>query len=493
MKLLPWLSFLCFCAFSGIAFAQTFQNPVRLSAPDPWAVHHKGYYYLTYTAHSHIEVVRAESLSEIRDAKAIVVFRSDDGNIGHNIWAPELHRLKGPNGVKWYLYYSAGPDPLPTNQRNHVLESIGDDPLGPYKYKSRIFDPAHDVYAIDAHVLKKPNGTLYFLYSTNDTSSIRIAPMKNPWTLAGSGVEISTPKYPWEKIEGNTNEGPEVLHRNGKYWLIHSGNSCHSGDYALGMLYADENSNLLDPKSWTKHPTPIFSKNEKDGVFGPGHNGFFRTPSGEDWIVYHAVTNPEGECNQTRSARAQRFTWNSDGSPNFGLPHGLEKPLRIPTSDPIVRYEPVVPTSELVSQPWKYSFKVLDPNWFEVSFDDSKWLTGKGGFGSLGTPGSSIRTLWQSPSNEIWLRKEFDISHVSRDEIKNLVLRIHHDEEVNMYVNGVLAASLEGYSTKYFFEPIFEQALNALTPSGRNVVAVYCKQTVGGQYIDVGLYLRTSR
>ncbi len=330
------LSLLSFAILTYLfTLGQTFQNPVRNSAADPFMTYYKGFYYLTYTTVGHMGIVKAASVADLKSAPETRIFSSGDGNIGQNVWAPELHRLKGPNGYRWYFYYSAGASPCCNNQRNHVLESAGEDPMGPYTYKARIFDPTNDIYAIDANILEKPDGSLYFLYTTNGTGSMRIAPMSNPWTISGAGVEITTPEDPWETISGNTNEGPEVIHRNGKYWVVHSGNNCGSPDYSLGMVYIDENADLLNPNNWIEHRTAIFRRNDAANVYGPGHHGFFKSPScDEDWFIYHAVGNPAGACDGSRSARIQKITWNADGSPNLGVPLSLNTPIEYPAGDP---------------------------------------------------------------------------------------------------------------------------------------------------------------
>jgi len=72
----------------------------------------------------------------------------------------------------------------------------------------------------------------------------------------------------------------------------------------------------MSPKSWIKTPRPVFQHTDK--VFGPGHCSFVKSPDGkEDWIVYHALV-ASGE--KRRDIRIQPFTWNADGSPNFGKP-----------------------------------------------------------------------------------------------------------------------------------------------------------------------------
>ncbi|WP_433077014.1 family 43 glycosylhydrolase [Dactylosporangium sp. CA-052675] len=65
-----------------------------------------------------------------------------------------------------------------------------------------------------------------------------------------------------------------------------------------------------------------------------GHNGFFKSPDGtEDWMVYHANTSASGGCDMNRSTRAQKITWNSDGTPNLGVPAALSTPLAVPSGE----------------------------------------------------------------------------------------------------------------------------------------------------------------
>jgi GH43 family beta-xylosidase len=97
-------------------------------------------------------------------------------------------------------------------------------------------------------------------------------------------------------------------------------------------LIAETNADLMNPGSWKQYPKPVFERSDSNGVFGPGHNGFFRSPDGtEDWIIYHAKTN-SFYTYQGRETRAQRFTWNIDGSPNFGEPLALSAVINEPSS-----------------------------------------------------------------------------------------------------------------------------------------------------------------
>jgi hypothetical protein len=141
----------------------------------------------------------------------------------------------------------------------------------------------------------------------------------------------------------------------------------------------------------------------------------------------------------------------------------------------------VVPTSQEKEQTWRYTVEKPADGWFKPGFDDAKWKEGPGGFGTAGTPGAVVRTEWKTP--DIWLRREFTLPEGPVDD---LWLALHHDEDAEIYLNGVLAANVRRFTTGYLEESISAEARAALKP-GKNVLAVHCRQTGGGQYIDVGL------
>lgn len=305
--------------------AGTFTNPIN-SGPDPWMRYHRGNYYLTTTQGDCIRMWKAPTLAGLKTARGVVLWRGDDPSRSQGIWAPEFHFIDG----RWYLYYTAmAATKVDTTHRMHVLESEGDDPLGPYHYKGRLFDSANDFYAIDGSVFQHPgDGAWYFLWAAHPGHRIRIAKMANPWTLDGPSVQLEAGGFGCEEVR----EGPVVLHRNGRLFLTYS--ACDTGkpDYKLGMLIADELADVMDPCSWEQHPEPVFERNDEAGVFGPGHHGFFQSPDGaEDWIVYHAKTSSEYTY-AGRTTRAQKFTWSPDGLPVFGKPLSLDAALAEPSS-----------------------------------------------------------------------------------------------------------------------------------------------------------------
>ena len=91
-----------------------------------------------------------------------------------------------------------------------------------------------------------------------------------------------------------------------------------------------------------------------------------------------------------------------------------------------------------------------------------------------------IGTAWTTPN--IWIRRTFEL----KAKPANPQLQIYHDEDAEVYINGKLAAKVPGYTTGYVTVPISKEAAAALKV-GTNVFAVHCKQTMGGQGIDVGI------
>jgi len=335
------LSTVLLTALSLCAWSQSFTNPLLSSGADPYSFYKDGYYYYTHTTGRNITLWKTKTIQGLKDAEHKVIWTPPaKGPYSKNIWAPEVMFLKG----KWYAYFAADGSQN-VNHRMYVLENPSADPMkGEWTFKGQITDPT-DKWAIDGDVIDY-KGQLYMIWSgwegdANGRQEIYIAKLKNPWTVDGGRVKISSPRFEWEKIgdvnEPNlkhvdVNEGPQFLVHKNKIFIIYSASGCWTDFYALGMLTASGNANLLDPGSWTKSAEPVFKRSVENGVYAPGHNSFFKSPDGkEDWILYHANDKPGQGCGGFRSPRAQRFSWNKDGSPNFGIPVKNGDPLPVPS------------------------------------------------------------------------------------------------------------------------------------------------------------------
>ncbi|MDA1230382.1 MAG: glycoside hydrolase family 2, partial [Planctomycetota bacterium] len=137
----------------------------------------------------------------------------------------------------------------------------------------------------------------------------------------------------------------------------------------------------------------------------------------------------------------------------------------------------LVQAQDIVDE-WRYTLKAPIDGWQAVDFDESSWTEGFGGFGTRNTPGSRVATEWNS--NDIWLRKSFDLKSVPQKP----ALFIHHDEDAQIFINGKELVKFERWTTEYTVVPIEAGAASVLK-AGINVMAVHCHQKTGGQFIDV--------
>jgi GH43 family beta-xylosidase len=327
-------------ALSCRLIGQTFTNPLLPSGPDPYSFYKDGYYYYTSTLGNRIGIWKTKSLANLPAAQFKVIYSPPPGTAcSKELWAPEILFLQG----KWYAYFAAD-DGSNAHHRLYVIELEGNNPMtGNWRMKGKLSDST-DKWAIDGDVFSFRN-QLYLVWSgwlgnENGEQDIFIAKMSNPWTVGSKRVCISRPSFAWEKIGDlvnqspshiNVNEGPQALLHGRYLFIIYSASACWTDSYALGQLRFNGKENLLDSANWTKSPLPVFSQSPEQGVYATGHNSFFTSPNGkENWILYHANSNPGDGCGNKRSPRAQPFTWNKDGTPHFGQPVKAGTPLRLP-------------------------------------------------------------------------------------------------------------------------------------------------------------------
>jgi len=151
----------------------------------------------------------------------------------------------------------------------------------------------------------------------------------------------------------------------------------------------------------------------------------------------------------------------------------------LPVASPIIE---VIATSQKSPASWRYTIHKPAEDWTKPDFDASTWKEGPATFGTAGTPGAVVRTRWST--DDIWLRRSVILPNT---KFSNLRFYADHDEDVEVYVNGVLASSEGGFTSSYVPLEITRQALALLQPGAIVTLAVHCHQTTGGQNIDVGL------
>jgi len=142
----------------------------------------------------------------------------------------------------------------------------------------------------------------------------------------------------------------------------------------------------------------------------------------------------------------------------------------------------VLPTAQTAPATWRYTTQKPADNWTAPDFDASSWAEGLSSFATAGTPGAVRHTEWHT--DDIWLRREVTLPE---GHFANLQFYSAHDEDVEIYVNGVLASTEPGFTSSYVALDIRPKARELLQPGAKVLLAVHCHQTTGGQNIDVGL------
>lgn len=141
----------------------------------------------------------------------------------------------------------------------------------------------------------------------------------------------------------------------------------------------------------------------------------------------------------------------------------------------------IVPAADKKPALWRYTTSAPGKNWMDPQYNASAWKEGRSGFGTTDTPGAIVGTRWQT--GNIWLRREVNLTAA---DCTNAEAWLHHDEDAEVYINGVLAVTAHGYDTSYNAFPLSPAGKAALKP-GKNLIAMHCHQTTGGQYVDLGL------
>lgn len=311
-------------------------SPLILQRADPFIYKHTdGYYYFTASVpkYDRIELRRAKTIEGLAEADTVSAWiKPDTGPYSELIWAPEIHFNVNPQDgtAAWYVYFAAAPSREIKfdlfQHRMYAIRNSNANPLeGEWEFMGQV-DTGIDTFCLDATTFTH-KGVLYYLWAQKDNaitgnSNLYIAPMKTPWQIQGEPIMLSKPEYDWE-IQGFwVNEGPSVVKRNGKIFISYSG-SATDERYAMGILWADENANLLDPTSWTKSEKPVLTSAPEDKVFGPGHNSFTLAQDNETvMLVYHARTYTEIEgdplWNPDRHTFVKPLKWDENGMPIFG-------------------------------------------------------------------------------------------------------------------------------------------------------------------------------
>ena len=281
---------------------------------DPFVYRHTDgtcYFTASVPAYDRIILRAANDLGGLVHAEEKTLWvRHESGPQSIHIWAPEIHYLFGG----WYIYYAAGDKDDIWNIRPYVLHCKGQNPMKDEWEELGMMQAADSdefsfhAFSLDATVFEH-RGEWYMTWSgwqsrrvSTEHQCIYIAKMKNPWTLESDRVLLSKPEFEWERQWINpdgsktaytiyVNESPQFYksRKGDKIFIFYSASGTWTCFYAVGMLMADADSDLLDPDSWTKSTRPVFKQCPENKVYGPGHVSFIPSPDGkEDYLLYDA-------------------------------------------------------------------------------------------------------------------------------------------------------------------------------------------------------------
>ncbi len=254
-------------------------------------------------------------------------------------------------------------------------------------------------------------------------------------------------------------------------------------------------------KSGETFTAPVFSYPHRIGVSVTGGYVYHgdRAPALKGWYIFadyesrriwalrQTDRKPEKVIEIGRApSRVASFMQDRDGELYIvGFDSGVIDRLALEQVDPTpLQSRIVAETAERGPVSWRYVLQQpASEGWQRPEFDDSQWKQSAGGFGTRGTPGAIVRTEWNT--GDIWLRREFT-APAENANATSLVLRVHHDEDAEVFLNGVPTARLPRWTMGYVEVPVSPEAARALVP-GKNVLAIHCHQNGGGQYIDAGL------
>ena len=141
-------------------------------------------------------------------------------------------------------------------------------------------------------------------------------------------------------------------------------------------------------------------------------------------------------------------------------------------------YKTILPASDEQAYQCKYTETAPAGDWEDIKYDDSGWQTGTAPFTD---DKQQAKTLWTS--KDIWVRRVFTLNDLN---INQLVLKLHHDDNIEVYLNGKEVYNFVGWTSDFKLIPLKDRFKNKLI-KGQNVLAIHCANTAGGSWLDASL------
>jgi hypothetical protein len=138
-------------------------------------------------------------------------------------------------------------------------------------------------------------------------------------------------------------------------------------------------------------------------------------------------------------------------------------------------YKTILPAGDELNYPVKYTETEPKGNWKGSDFNADGWQDGKG---PAGDDDTKDKLIWKT--RDIWLRRTFLVTDISK--INELLLKIAHDDDAEVYLNGERIYQKVGVANEYSMVPIGNKL-----KAGENLLAVHVVNTGGGSRADFGL------
>lgn len=224
---------------------------------------------------------------------------------GH-AWGPQCHLMKLKRGGK-LTDADAWEDPIPVRKMDGSPLAEGAITLDMTYVKAK--SGSYVIWSYREHICSPlDTGSMLYIASIDE---------KEPWRLTSEPVLLSRPLYGWENVSGTiNNEGPYAFVKDDRIYVTYSGGAANGYTYALGLLTANTDADLLQMGSWSKSITPVLTFYSVEGHYGPGHNSFFVNDEGELMIAYHAETDIKDHL---RCDAIRRVHFRKDGTPYFEM------------------------------------------------------------------------------------------------------------------------------------------------------------------------------
>lgn len=300
-----------------------------------------GYYYFTASypmygsedkeGYDRIILRRSKTIIGLSTAEEKVIWNQKESETAFRfVWAPEIHEING----KWYVLFAAsGSEDNVWDIDCHCIMCSGNDPYNDSWIDKGNFKACDgDNFSFRGFSLDMTyfecGGKSYVAWAQNGgNSNVYLATVNPdaPWQITCPAMLLTKPEYDWERVRIPVNEGPAAMIHNEKLFLAFSA-SATGPEYCIGLLYADENADLMNPESWTKLEKPLLTSDDLIAEYGPGHNSFVKDEN-DDWIfVYHSrdeacfngrcgYSNHDSLYDPCRSARIRKVLWDKNGFP----------------------------------------------------------------------------------------------------------------------------------------------------------------------------------